>query len=77
MRIGDGYLTTREAASVLRMSVRTLDRYRVTGEGPPFMKLGGRIRYLRSDIDRWAQAKKRLSTSDDGRANGKKRRSRR
>ena len=68
------YLTTREAALVLAMSVRTLDRYRVTGEGPPFMKLGRRVRYLRSDIDRWAQARKRLSTSDDGRERRRRKR---
>ena len=30
------YLGTREAAAFLGLSPRTLDRYRVTGEGPAF-----------------------------------------
>ena len=60
------YLSTSEAAAVLGMSARTLDRYRVTGEGPPFHKLCGCVRYVRADLDDWVQARRRLSTSDDG-----------
>ena len=60
------YLSTSEAAAVLSMSARTLDRYRVTGEGPPFSKLCGCVRYLRADLDEWVQSRRRLSTSDDG-----------
>ena len=33
-------LTTEEAAKYLRLSPRTLERYRVTGEGPRFLKVG-------------------------------------
>ena len=47
-------------------NTRTLDRYRVTGEGPPFSKLCGCVRYVRADLDDWVQARRRLSTSDDG-----------
>ena len=60
------YLSTSEAAVVLGMSARTLDRYRVTGEGPPFSKLCGCVRYARADLDDWVQARRRRSTSDDG-----------
>ena len=60
------YLSTSEAGEVLGMSARTLDRYRVTGEGPPFSKLCGCVRYVRADLDDWVQARRRLSTSDDG-----------
>lgn len=48
------YLTTREAADFLRLSARTLDRYRVQGTGPVFHRFGGRIRYLRADLLKWA-----------------------
>ena len=35
------YLSTREAADYLGLSSRTLDRYRVSGEGPVFHRFGG------------------------------------
>jgi hypothetical protein len=41
-------LTQREAASVLRLSERTLERWRVAGIGPRFIRLPRRsIRYPR------------------------------
>ena len=60
------YLSPPEAAEVLGMSVRTLARYRVNGVGPPFHKLCGCVRYVREDLNDWAAARRRLSTSDDG-----------
>ena len=60
------YLTTREAAAHLGLSTRTLDRYRVSGDGPVFLKFGGRVRYLREDLYHWAKTRRRRSTSDDG-----------
>ena len=49
------YLSTREAAEYLGLSARTLDRYRVSGEGPVFHRFGGRVRYTRADLDAWAK----------------------
>ena len=63
---GTKYLNTREAAAHLGLSTRTLDRYRVSGDGPVFLKFGGRVRYLREDLDEWARSRRRRSTSDDG-----------
>jgi len=60
------YLSTREAAEYLGLSARTLDRYRVSGEGPVFHRFGGRVRYTRADLDAWAAKRRRASTSDDG-----------
>ena len=65
---GTKYLSTREAAAWLGLSPRTLDRYRVSGEGPAFHRFGSRVRYLAADLDDWAAARRRLSTSDDGTA---------
>ena len=62
------YLNTRAAAAHLGLSTRTLDRYRVSGEGPVFLRFGGRVRYLREDLDAWAKTRRRKSTSDDGTA---------
>jgi len=60
------YMGTREAAAFLGLSPRTLDRYRVTGEGPAFHKFGTRVRYARADLEKWAAERRRTSTSDDG-----------
>ena len=68
---GRNYLNTREAAAWLSLSPRTLDRYRVSGEGPVFHRFGGRVRYLIADLEAWASARRRVSTSDDGRALGR------
>ena len=62
------YLNTRQAADHLGLSTRTLDRFRVSGDGPVFLKFGGRVRYLREDLDAWARSRRRKSTSDDGTA---------
>ena len=59
-------LTTEEAAKYLRLSPRTLERYRVTGEGPRFLKVGTRVFYLQSELDKWLKSKWRRSTSDPG-----------
>ncbi len=65
---GRNYLDTREAAAWLSLSPRTLDRYRVSGDGPAFHRFGGRVRYTLADLEAWATDRRRLSTSDDGTA---------
>ena len=62
----DELLTTEEAAEDLRNSPRTLERYRVTGEGPRFLKIGKLVRYRRSDLVAWRDSRERRSTSDPG-----------
>ena len=46
-------LTQREAASHLRLSERTLERFRLTGGGPRFAKAGRRIVYRAEDLEAW------------------------
>lgn len=48
------------------ISHRTLERWRWTGEGPKFVKLGGRVVYRLSDIEEYEQAMIRSSTSGPG-----------
>ena len=62
------YMSGREAAAFLGLSPRTLDRYRVNGDGPAFHKFGSRVRYARADLEAWASARRRTSTSDPGEA---------
>lgn len=58
------FWTPDEAAKALRTSVRTLERRRLDGSGPPFVKLGGRILYRPEDIDAWAADRTFASTSE-------------
>ena len=60
------YLTTEEAATFLRISPRTLEKRRVTGGGPRFCKLGGRVVYAVHDLDAWADARRFKDTSEPG-----------
>ena len=60
------YMSTRQAAAYLGLSPRTLESYRCRGGGPPFHVFGSVVRYLLSDVVKWASERRRHSTSDDG-----------
>jgi excisionase family DNA binding protein len=63
----DELLTVEEAATRLKISKHTLNRWRVTGEGPPFVKYGPRlVRYLEGALTEWETRRTRRSTSDVG-----------
>ena len=47
------YLTTTEAAAVRRRKPQTLRKERWRGEGPPFIRDGGRVLYPRKALERW------------------------
>ncbi len=57
-------LCTAEAAARLRLSPRTLERWRVTGNGPSFIKVGRLAYYTEDQIDTWLASRVRRSTSD-------------
>ena len=56
-------LDTPEAASRVRLSPVTLERLRLTGEGPVYAKLGKSVRYRASDLDDWVASRVISSTS--------------
>ena len=60
------FLRTHEAARLLGLSPRTLEKYRCHGSGPTFRKLGGRVVYAVADLNAWADVGTRTSTSDPG-----------
>lgn len=55
---------TPEAAAYVGLSKITLQRFRITGDGPAFIKLGGAVRYRRSDLDEWLESRVKQSTSE-------------
>ncbi len=58
------YLTNSEAAAYLRLSPRTLEKHRVLGCGPRFLKFGRAVRYDIEDLIRWATARGYQMTAD-------------
>ena len=57
-------LRTPAAADYLGYSESTLEKKRLTGEGPPFIRLGRAIVYDTRDLDAWLAARRARSTSD-------------
>ena len=45
------HLNQTELAARWTISPRTLERWRFTGEGPQFIKIGGRVAYRLEDIE--------------------------
>ncbi|MET8098136.1 helix-turn-helix domain-containing protein [Streptomyces sp. NPDC005236] len=56
----DEWLTSGEAAALTKLSPQTLANHRSRGIGIPYTKLGtgraGRVRYRRSDVERFLTA---------------------
>ena len=54
---------TSEAAGYVRLGKPTLERFRITGQGPTYCQLGGAVRYRKSDLDDWLESRRIRSTS--------------
>ncbi len=57
-------LTPKEAAKLLKLSVSWLAKARMRGDGPPYIKPGGAIRYSEAALLQWVKSRQRLSTSE-------------
>ena len=58
------YLSAAAASAYLgNVPIRTLERWRFTGAGPPYTKIGRTIRYAIVDLDQWMARHRRTSTS--------------
>ncbi|PPC88078.1 MAG: DNA-binding protein [Hyphomicrobium sp.] len=62
------YLTTKEAARIVRLSPRTLERLRLTGDGPKFLKAGiglrAKVLYRITDLQAWIERSDYQSTAE-------------
>lgn len=56
-------LTEAGAADMLGVSIRTLQSWRLTGDGPRYIKMGKSVRYRPVDLDVWVETKLTTSTS--------------
>jgi len=66
MSNGTSLMRETEAARLLGLSARTLQKWRWNGRGPKFLRLNGAVRYARSDLENFVASARRTSTSDHG-----------
>jgi predicted DNA-binding transcriptional regulator AlpA len=60
-------LRTPDAAEYTGLAVSTLEKMRLTGNGPEFIRLSARaVGYEIEVLDRWLESRRRRSTSDTG-----------
>jgi len=64
MMSSDNWMTEK-AAQYVGLSKPTLERYRVSGDGPKFAKLGSAVRYRKCDLDAWIESRLVHSTSEE------------
>jgi hypothetical protein len=57
-------LNTEDAAAYAGLARSTLEKLRVFGGGPNYIKIGRRVVYDVPDLERWLMAHRRQSTSD-------------
>lgn len=57
-------LNTIQAAAYISMSVSWLSKTRLDGTGPAYLKIGGAVRYLPSDLDAWLESTRRTAVYD-------------
>ena len=60
----DQMLPEQKTAEILCQSVRTLQKWRVTGFGPEFFKIGRSVRYRRREVLDWIESRRRAHTSE-------------
>jgi excisionase family DNA binding protein len=60
-RLLSDYLTAEQLAEELRISSRTLARWRALDEAPPAVRVGRRILYRRSTVAAWLAHRERAS----------------
>jgi hypothetical protein len=58
------YLNTTEAAELSGLAPSTLNKRRLTGDGPEYLKVGRRVLYPRDSFEGWLRSHRRNSTSD-------------
>jgi predicted DNA-binding transcriptional regulator AlpA len=56
-------LDTPRLARELGVGSSTLEKWRLKGSGPRFIRLGGKVAYDAKDVEAWLEAQKAESTS--------------
>ncbi len=64
----ENLLSENEISQIFGRSIPTLQKDRLRGNGPPFIKIGRLVRYSPSAVQAWLDDQVRRSTSDPGEA---------
>lgn len=59
-------LKPEQAGEFLGLSQNWLAKLRMRGDGPTFIRLGRKVRYSRADLEKWIEAGRASSTSQEG-----------
>ena len=59
------YVDTRKLAEITGISASTWNKRRLTGDTPPFTKIGKSVRYRISTVKAWMTERERRSTSEN------------
>lgn len=65
MRSDDDLLTTDELATVRRVASNRLRKERLAGNGPPFIRDGGLVRYRWGDYRAWLEGQRRYTSTSE------------
>lgn len=58
-------LSPQQTAIKIGLAVQTLAKLRVSGGGPPFVKLGRRVLYPESELYAWIEARPRFQNTTE------------
>ena len=61
---GSPFINTIEAAAILKLSPRTLEKMRQRGQGPEYFKIGNKVYYTHQTLWAWSSTRLRRSTCD-------------
>jgi predicted DNA-binding transcriptional regulator AlpA len=53
----DSLLNEHDVAHIIGLSVSTVRRWRVFGQGPKYLKIGSAVRYKPEDISAWLESR--------------------
>jgi hypothetical protein len=57
-------LTPQEVAIRLQVSLSFLAKARMSGNGPPYIRVGRSVRYAEASLSQWMKSRQRISTSE-------------
>ena len=55
-------LNESEVAQILHVEVSTIRRWRWSGDGPPFVKLKGAVRYEPVSVEKYIEVRRKISS---------------
>jgi excisionase family DNA binding protein len=59
VQVHKDFLTSDEAATYMRVSKQTLAKLRCERKSPPYRKVGGRVLYERTELEKWMDMPRR------------------